>query len=151
MNIIEALKKDNLTIATAESVTAGLVANEICNISGASDCFKGGIVSYTKQSKCSLLGLNMADIDAYGVYSEETVLAMAKGVKNKLSVDVAIATSGVAGPYSDEGVDAGTVYFCFIIKDRIFIECKFFAGDRNTVRASSAKYAIDKVTEILSE
>lgn len=151
MNLIELLKSKNLYLATAESLTGGLVAAGICNITGASQAFKGGIITYTKKAKCELLGLNQNDIDTYGVYSEETAIAMAKGVKAELGVEAAIATTGVAGPNCDESVDPGTVYFSFIIGDKVFSECKFFSGDRNSIRALAASYAIDKMTEILSE
>ena len=59
MNIIERLKECNLTISTAESITGGEIASTICSIPGASNYFKGGVVSYTKEAKCSLLGLKM--------------------------------------------------------------------------------------------
>lgn len=150
MDIIQLLKEKNLTIATAESLTGGLVADEICSIAGASSVFKGGIVSYTKKAKCELLGLNMKDIYTYGVYSEETAVSMAKGVKSELGVDIAIATTGVAGPDADDGVDAGTVYIAYIIKDQILTECKFFSGDRNTIRRVAASYAVNHLVEILS-
>ena len=149
MNIIEKLKECNLTISTAESLTAGLIASKICEISGASNYFKGGIVSYTKETKCMLLGLKMEDIEKYGVYSNETVISMARGIKEKTNSDIAIATSGVAGPGSDEGVPAGTVYYCFIIKDKIITEKKNFNGERNEVRNEASLYAINRIISLL--
>ena len=119
MNIIEVLKKHNLTISTAESLTGGMIASMICDISGASNYFKGSIVSYTKETKNKLLGLSLEDIEKYGVYSFETVEAMAKSIKEKTNSNIAIATSGVSGPGPDENVFAGTVYYCFIINDKI--------------------------------
>ncbi len=149
MNIIEKLKELNLTISTAESLTGGMIASKICNISGASNYFKGGIVSYTKQAKCSLLNLNMLDIEKYGVYSYETVISMAKSIKEQLNTDISISTSGVAGPNDDENVKAGTVYFCFIIKDKIITEKKCFNGSRNDVRIEASEYAINKIINLL--
>ncbi len=149
MNIIEKLKEVNLTISTAESLTGGMIASNICNISGASNFFKGGVVSYTKEAKCSLLGLKMEDIEKYSVYSNETVISMAKGIKKNTNSDIAIATSGVAGPGADEGVEAGTVYFCFIIKDKIITEKKLFKGSRNEVRSNASNYAINQIINLL--
>ena len=83
MNLVEKLKKLNLTICTAESITGGMIASNICNIEGASQVFNGGIVAYTKKMKQKLLGLNMDDINKYGVYSEKTVFSMAKAAKEK--------------------------------------------------------------------
>ena len=151
MNIIERLKKFNFTISTAESITGGLIASKICEISGASNYFKGGVVSYTKEAKCSLLGLNMADIEKYGVYSKETVVSMAKGIKEKTKSDIAIATSGVAGPGPDEGVEAGTVYFCYYIDDYILTEKKVFEGNRNEIRNKAAEYALGVVVGLLTK
>ncbi len=151
MNIIERLKECNLTISTAESITGGLIASKICEIAGASNYFKGGVVSYTKEAKCSLLGLNMADIEKYGVYSKETVVSMAKGIKEKTKSDIAIATSGVAGPGPDEGVEAGTVYFCYYIDDYILTEKKVFEGNRNEIRNKAAEYALGVVVGLLTK
>ncbi len=151
MNIIEILKINNMTISTAESITAGLIAANICNYAGASKYYKGGVVSYTKEMKCELLGLSMEDIEKYGVYSEQTVISMSKGIKKKTKSDISIATSGVAGPDSDEGVLAGTVYFCFLIQNTITTECIRFIGDRNEVRQQAALYATQRICQLLME
>lgn len=151
MNIIEALKSKNMTISTAESLTAGLVASNICSISGASNYFKGGVVAYIKEIKCNLLGLKMADIEKYSVYSNETVSSMASGVMRLTNSDIAIATSGVAGPGDDEGVKAGTVYFCIKIKDKKYLFKELFTGDRNTVRENASRFVIDKTIKLLNE
>lgn len=145
MNIVEKLTEKGLTIATAESITAGEIASTICRIAGASVCFKGGIVSYTKEMKCKLLGLSMENIERYGVYSKETVLSMANGVQKLMQSDIAVATSGVAGPNDDENVPAGTVYFCFKIKDKEFTECVRFNGDRNEIRTKATMFALEYV------
>ncbi len=149
MNIIELLKKKGYSISTAESLTAGMIASLLCQNSGASKYFKGGIVSYTKETKCKLLDLKMEDIEKYGVYSSFTVEEMAKSIKEKTCSDISIATSGVAGPGPDEEVEAGTVYFCFIILDKVIKECRQFAGNRNKVRKEASKYAIDKLKDLL--
>ena len=150
MNIIETLKENNLTISTAESITGGLIASKICEIPGASNFFKGGVVSYTKEAKCELLGLNMEDINKYGVYSKETVMAMAEGIKNKTKSDVAVATSGVAGPGADEGVEAGTVYFCYYIENKILTEKKVFKGSRNEIRDEASSYVLSTLVGLLT-
>lgn len=149
MNIIEILKKNKLTISAAESLTAGLVCAGICDYAGASSVFKGGIVSYTKEMKCRLLGLAMEDIEKYGVYSRQTVISMAEGIQRKTGSDIAIATSGVAGPESDENVAAGTVYFCFLIRQTPITECVVFSGDRNEVRRQAASYAVSRICQLL--
>lgn len=149
MNIIELLKEKNYSIATAESLTAGLVGSNICSNSGASSVYKGGVISYTKEAKCSLLGLDMLDIEKYNVYSHHTVLLMAKGVKKLLNSSCAIATSGVAGPGSDEGVEEGTVFFAYILGEEEYTECVKFSGTRNEIRDLAAKHAVDKFVELI--
>ena len=151
MNIIERLKECNLTISTAESITGGLIASKICEISGASNYFKGGVVSYTKEAKESLLGVSLEDIEKYGVYSKETVIKMAEGIKERTNSDIAIATSGVAGPGPDEGVEAGTVYFCYYILDKIVTEKKKFEGTRNEIREYAANHALVMVVGLLTK
>lgn len=149
MNIIEKLKINNLTLSTAESVTAGLVASGICRISGASKHFVGGIVSYTKQAKCELLGLIMTQIERYGVYSKQTAEAMATAVRQRTNSDISVATTGVAGPYEDEGTKAGTVYYGFAIGNTVISECRVFRGRRNRIRKKAADYAIKRLCELL--
>lgn len=150
MNIIERLKQCHLTISTAESITGGLIASKICEIPGASNYFKGGVVSYTKEAKNSLLGLKLEDIEKYGVYSKETVISMAKGIKERTNSNIAIATSGVAGPGADEGVEEGTVYFCYYIIDKIVTEKVKFEGTRNEIREEAAKHALVMVVGLLT-
>ena len=151
MDIISVLKENNLTISTAESATAGLIAAKICNISGASNFFKGGVVSYTKDAKASLLGIKLDFIEKYCVYSKEVAKAMAISIKNITNSDASISISGVAGPGDDEGVKAGTMYYCFCIKDDIFTEVKTFVGNRNEVRDLASTYAIERCIELITK
>ena len=92
------LKKINLSIATAESCTGGLLAHLLTNISGSSEYFDRGIVTYSNKSKIELLGVNQETIKQYGAVSEETAKAMAIGIKEKSNVDIGISTTGIAGP-----------------------------------------------------
>jgi PncC family amidohydrolase len=120
MNIVEKLIENNLTISAAESLTGGLLQATIVNIPNASKVFLGGVVAYTKDAKCRLLGLNIEDIEKYGVYSNETSYSMALGIKELTNSNIAVGISGVAGPGSDEGIRAGTVYYTIIIDDVIY-------------------------------
>ena len=93
----------------------------------------------------------MEDIEKYGVYSKETVISMAEGIKERTNSNIAIATSGVAGPGSDEGVEAGTVYFCYIIDDYVLTEKKKFEGDRNKIRKDAANYSLGVIVGLLTK
>lgn len=100
------------TLATAESCTGGYLAHRLTSIPGSSSYFQGSIVSYSNTVKQNLLGVKAQTLDSFGAVSEETVLEMAEGCKNRLNVDIAISISGIAGP--DGGSPekpVGTVWF----------------------------------------
>lgn len=96
--IINKLKEKGLTVATAESCTGGLVASGLTDVSGSSEVFIGGIVSYSNDIKMDELEVSPIDIEKYGAVSEEVVKQMAKGVREKYDVDISVSTSGIAGP-----------------------------------------------------
>lgn len=92
------LKEKNATLATAESCSGGALAAKIVSIPGASDYFAGGFLTYTNELKHKILGVNNAHFNTVGAVSEEVVLEMAIGCKERLNVDYAISISGIAGP-----------------------------------------------------
>ena len=109
------LKKRNLTLSTAESCTGGNVAHKITLIPGASNYFKGAVVSYSNEIKSNLLGIDPAVIEQYGAVSKEVVELMAENCVYKLQTDCGIAISGIAGPEGgtpDKPV--GTVWICTV-------------------------------------
>ncbi|MBQ8519871.1 MAG: CinA family protein [Bacteroides sp.] len=111
--------KEGLTLATAESCTAGNVAAAITSIPGSSHFYKGGIVAYSNEIKENLLGVNPETLENKGAVSEETVLEMAKGAMKSMNSDCAIATSGIAGPTGgtpDKPV--GTVWIAVAMKEK---------------------------------
>lgn len=94
----EMLRVRGLTLGTAESCTGGYISHLLTSISGASDYFKGSIVSYSNEIKEEVLGVKSETLKQHGAVSEETVQEMLKGALKNLNVDIAIAVSGVAGP-----------------------------------------------------
>ncbi|RLZ12400.1 CinA family nicotinamide mononucleotide deamidase-related protein [Faecalibacter macacae] len=107
----EILKQKGLTISTAESCTGGNIASLITSISGSSDYYLGSIVSYATTVKTSVLGVSQKSIDEFTVVSEQVVEQMAKGACNVLNTDVAISTTGVAGPNrGEDNKEVGTVW-----------------------------------------
>jgi len=94
----ELLKARGLTVGTAESCTGGLVANRLTSVPGSSQYFMGSIVAYDNRIKQELLDVPADTLAAHGAVSEETARAMAEGARRRLGVDVAVATSGIAGP-----------------------------------------------------
>ncbi|MBT4035844.1 MAG: competence/damage-inducible protein A [Candidatus Marinimicrobia bacterium] len=105
------LKQNRATVATAESCTGGLVASLITDISGSSDYFKTGFVTYANETKMSMLGVQEQTLIDHGAVSEETVSEMLSGTVSKSGADYAVAISGVAGPTGGtEEKPVGTVY-----------------------------------------
>ena len=92
------LTKQRLTLATAESCTGGLVAHRITNVPGSSAYFVGGVVAYANEAKESLLGVQAETLAVHGAVSEETAREMARGTRQRLESDVAVAITGIAGP-----------------------------------------------------
>jgi PncC family amidohydrolase len=112
--------KEELTLATAESCTAGNIASYITMIPGSSRFFKGGIIAYSNEIKTKLLGVNPKTIDEKGVVSEETVIEMAKGAMKSMNSDCAIATSGIAGPTGGTPDNpVGTIWIAVSTQDQI--------------------------------
>ena len=97
--IVEALTGDGLTLATAESITGGGIADALVRVPGASACLRGGVVAYANDVKTRLLGVPPALVDAAGAVSEEVAGAMASGARATLGADLAFfASTGIAGP-----------------------------------------------------
>lgn len=110
--LVEILAKRGLTLAIAESLTGGLVSARVAAVPGASEVFKGGVVSYSAEVKRSLLGVR-----AEKVVSEECAVEMARGARRALGADVGLALTGVAGPDELEGEPVGTVILGFALGD----------------------------------
>ena len=92
------LTERGLTLATAESCTGGTIASQLTAQAGASAYFKGGVVAYSNEVKECALGVHHSTLEAHGAVSEETAREMAEGVRKRLGADLAIATTGIAGP-----------------------------------------------------
>ena len=92
------LTERGLTLATAESCTGGTIASQLTAQAGASAYFKGGVVAYSNEVKECALGVQHSTLEAHGAVSEETAREMAEGVRKRLGADLAIATTGIAGP-----------------------------------------------------
>jgi nicotinamide-nucleotide amidase len=128
--VLELCRRKGWTLAVAESVTGGLVASRICSVPGASEVFRGGVVSYATEVKRTLLGVTAAD-----VVSAQCAREMADQVRRHLGADVGISTTGVAGPDALEGHPVGTVWMGLAIPG-VPLEAVSarLPGDRDRVR-----------------
>lgn len=152
IHALEILRERKQTLATAESITGGLLGGAITEIPGSSDVFIGGIVAYNEQTKSQLLGVDATLFAAHGVVSREVALAMAKGARERLGSTWALSTTGVAGPGPSNGVPAGLVWIAITgpyAESAIFAEELHLLGDRQEVRAATIARAFDAFTRIL--
>ena len=139
------LKDRGLTVGTAESCTGGLLAKLLTDLPGSSAVFRGGVVSYTNGVKAGLLGVPQDLLDRYGAVSPQVAEAMARGAKAALGCDIALSTTGVAGPDADDrGNPIGLVYLGLAWGDQCRVT-EFRAGpvERERVRRQAAQTALD--------
>ena len=130
----ELLSQKGLTLSTAESCTGGKISEIITSISGSSNYFRGGIVSYATDTKVSLLGVKQTTIDAFSVVSTQVAEEMALGVQKVLSSDFAVATTGNAGPSKgDADASLGTVCVAIATPNGVFSEQFNFGQPRQKV------------------
>lgn len=138
------LKKQGLTIATAESCTGGLLSGRITEISGSSEYFKGGLCSYSNEIKEEILGVNSDTLLKYGAVSPETAEEMAVNVREKFNADIGISTTGIAGPTgATPGKPIGLVYIGFSSKDKSYSKQYFMGDNRERNRIKTVQAALD--------
>jgi nicotinamide-nucleotide amidase len=145
--IIAELVRRGLTIATAESCTGGAVADALVGVPGASEAFRGSIVAYANDVKTDLLGVPESTLARVGAVSEETAIAMALGAKQRLGVDIAIATTGIAGPGGGTPEKpVGLVWFGYADETGASEAVKFsFPGTRADIRNRAMTAALSLV------
>ena len=115
--VVRLLRTKGYRITAAESLTGGLFQSTLCSVSGASNIFNGGFVTYAASAKQKLIGVPATTIQKYGVVSAETATAMAEGAREAMDVDFGVSFTGVAGPDALEGHPAGTVFVAIAQKD----------------------------------
>jgi PncC family amidohydrolase len=94
----DALRKEEISISSAESCTGGLISHIITNVPGSSEYYKGGVIAYANEVKENVLHVSKEILEEHGAVSAECAMAMAMGVRELLRTDVGIATTGIAGP-----------------------------------------------------
>ena len=138
--------ENKLTIATAESCTAGMIAATIGNMSGVSEIFSEGYVTYSNDAKERLLGVPHDILESHGAVSEETARAMAEGVCRRTGAHIGIAATGIAGPTGGTAEKpVGLVYIGVCFGDETSVKKCLFHGTRNHVRSMTVFTAFDEV------
>lgn len=142
------LKRNHLTIATAESCTGGLVGATLTQEPGSSEFYLGGAVSYSNSLKQQLVGVNEKTLNQFGAVSEEVAREMAEGIRQKSGSDLAISTTGIAGP--DGGSDlkpVGMVYIGVASPEGVYAKKFQFYGERESVRQLTVQAALNEIRQ----
>lgn len=142
-SLLAALRRHGYTFAAAESCTGGNIAHTVTLIPGCSDVMAGGVVSYSNEVKMRLLGVGADTLAEHGAVSEPVVRQMAEGVRLATGADVAVATSGIAGPGgATPGKPVGTVWFAVSAPSGTDAFLRHLPGDRRDVIESATLIAL---------
>ncbi|MGL4172531.1 MAG: CinA family protein [Actinomycetota bacterium] len=147
--VIAGFAKQRLTLATAESLTGGLLAGALTEIPGASEVYRGGVVSYATDLKQHLLGVDQALLAQHGPVHPEVAESMARGVRHLLSADIGVATTGVAGP-ATQGAPVGTVWVAVMGPGHdARVRDAHTSGSREQIRAHTVTTALTDLVQVL--
>jgi nicotinamide-nucleotide amidase len=161
--LAEALLQHGWMLTTAESCTGGMIASQCTDVSGSSNWFERGFVSYSNEAKHELLGVDSQLIEQHGAVSKEVVEQMVLGALRHSRAQVAIATSGIAGPTGGSAdKPVGTVWFAWATPSDtgptldaesawVKTECLHLAGDRAAVREAAVQHALKTLVDLLSQ
>ena len=141
--LVNLLKVRGRTLSVAESFTGGGIASRITSVSGASEVYFEGINAYNEQSKVKRLGVSSQTLEKYGAVSEQTAYEMAVGLLRTGDCNVAIATTGLAGPNTDKsGLPVGLCYIAVGTTERIRVYQYHFEGTREEITKKAINYAL---------
>jgi nicotinamide-nucleotide amidase len=144
--VVKLLTEKRQTLCTAESVTGGLIAHRLTQVAGASEWFYGGIVTYTDAIKHQELGVPRNLLEQYGAVSQPVAEAMAQGALRKFRTDLAVATTGFAGPSGGtEENPVGTVYTAIATRETVASLRYSWFGTRQEIQSRAAKLALNLV------
>ena len=148
--LVQELKECDLSVATAESCTGGLLGKLITDVPGSSAVYPGGVISYCSRIKHEILGVDQNDLDTLGPVSEPVARQMAEGARQVVGADLGLGITGIAGPNSDEtGRPVGLVYVSASDGKATLVREYHFDGDRSTIRAQAAEAAAELALELL--
>ncbi|MCL2180400.1 MAG: CinA family protein [Treponema sp.] len=150
-DVIQKLKDASVTLALAESCTAGMISSLLARIPGASNYLWGCFVCYTQEAKVKMLDLDNDRLCEYGLVSRETACGMAQGALKKSDADYAASVTGLAGPGGDDRNPAGTVWIAAAAKGKDTQAQEYhFSGSRNEVRVQAADAVLELILKRLT-
>jgi nicotinamide-nucleotide amidase len=150
--IINLCREKKMSLSTAESCTGGLIAHGLTNIPGSSECFQGSAVTYSNELKVQLLGVKEETLENFGAVSLETAEEMSRGCAKNLKTNIAVATSGIAGP-GGGSIDkpVGTVAISITMNNQTKSNLFHFNGTREELKIRFAKRALLEIYKLLSK
>ena len=150
-NVLAELTRRGQTLASAESLTGGMIGALLTDIPGASDSYVGGVISYATRLKATLAGVDVATLAELGPVAAGTAVEMAHGVAQRCGADWGLATTGVAGPVAQDGHPVGQVFVAvsYQASDLSSVRELLLQGDRAMIRQLSATAALGLLAEAL--
>lgn len=151
LDVIDALRGTGQTVATAESLTGGLLCATLVDIPGASDVLRGGVVAYLAETKSDVLGVDPALVEKLGTVHQDVAAAMAEGAIRVMGSTWGVATTGVAGPEPSEGKPVGTVHVAVAGPGGVQTRDLSLHGDRRLIREQAVDAALSLLIGRLRE
>lgn len=149
--VLRLLKEQGMTFATAESLTGGLIGARFASLSGASQVFRGGAITYCNQVKAAMLGVEQEALDTYSAVSREVAAQMALGARKAAGADLAVSATGLAGPDGDGINPVGTVFVGLAAEDGVWVrQLKLGTRGRDMIRSTAANHAFDMLRRYLT-
>jgi nicotinamide-nucleotide amidase len=146
------LREKGWTLAIAESCTGGLICDRITDVSGSSDYFEGGVVTYSNESKAEHLGIPLDDIKRYGAVSPQVAKKMAQGVRKAFHTTFGLSTTGVAGPTGGtKRSPIGRVFIGVTDGRRTWVRRLDLKANRREIKEKAAEKSLEFLYEILAE
>ena len=144
------LRDRGLTLALAESCTGGLIGHRVTQVPGSSEYFLGGVIAYSNDAKAAILGVSKSTLREYGAVSRQTAAEMAQGARRAFRADIAVATTGIAGPSGgSRAKPVGLVYLGLAHGGGTIVRRHLFKGTRHAVKSQAANAALAMVREHL--
>jgi nicotinamide-nucleotide amidase len=149
--LVELVQSRGATLATAESLTGGMVGATLTDIPGISAIYRGGVIVYATDLKVTLAGVPADLLADVGPVHPDTAAALAVGVRERLGATYGLATTGVAGPDPQAGLEAGTVYVAVAGPATVRVRKLALSGDREAVRLGSVQAVLELAVELVAE
>lgn len=148
--LVAVAKTSGVSLATAESLTGGMLGELICTVPGASAVYLGGVISYASSVKAGVLGVDRDLLAERGAVDPDVAAQMAVGTARVCAADAGVATTGAAGPEPCDGKPVGTVYLAVTLAGKVEVLEKHYAGGRAEIRAQASLDALNLLVRVIT-